>query len=200
MSNNNLSILLKEYEKKRMNAELDLERRKEKLYNAIPRLAEIESELQSNSISIAKSILQNPETSVYSLQKLTEKLKEEKKSILKQHNISENYLQPIYECAKCKDTGYISDSKHPSLMCHCLKQKLLDISYNKSNMSNLEKENFVQFNENIFSNEVDFAKYGSNISPRQNILQIKNSCIDFVNSFDSPDCKNLLFTGNTGLR
>ena len=85
-------------------------------------------------------------------------------------------------------------------MCNCLKQKLLNYSFNKSNMSNLDKENFNTFNENIFSDEVDLSKYKFNISPRKNIINIKNKCIDFVNNFDNINQKNLLFTGNTGLR
>ena len=85
-------------------------------------------------------------------------------------------------------------------MCNCLKQKLLDEAYNKSNMFNLKNENFSTFNENIFSDDVDLSKYKFNISPRENIRQIKKSCINFVNNFDNPECKNLLFTGNTGLR
>ena len=72
--------------------------------------------------------------------------------------------------------------------------------FNKSNMSNLDKENFNTFNENIFSDEVDLSKYKFNISPRKNIINIKNKCIDFVNNFDNINQKNLLFTGNTGLR
>ena len=83
-------------------------------------------------------------------------------------------------------------------MCNCLKQKLLNISFNKSNMSNLDKENFSTFNENIFSDEINIEKY--NISPRQNIRNIKNRCIKFIENFDNPETKNLLFTGNTGLR
>ena len=85
-------------------------------------------------------------------------------------------------------------------MCNCLKQKLLDISFNKSNMLNFKKENFNNFNEYIFSDEVDLAKYRFNISPRKNICNIKNKCIEFINNFDSPECKNLLFVGSTGLR
>ena len=85
-------------------------------------------------------------------------------------------------------------------MCNCLRQKLLDISFNKSNMSNLDKENFSTFNENIFSDEVDIAKYKFNISPRTNIKNIKNKCIEFVENFENPNYKNLLFSGNTGLR
>ena len=85
-------------------------------------------------------------------------------------------------------------------MCTCLKQKLLDISFNKSNMSKLDFENFDTFNENIFSDEVDYSKYHFNISPRANIKNIKQKCIDFIENFNKPNSKNLLFSGNTGLR
>ena len=84
-------------------------------------------------------------------------------------------------------------------MCNCLKQRILNISYNKSNMSNLKKENFLTFNENKYSDEVDVAKYKVNISPKKNIINIKKKCLAFVENFDDPNSKNLLFTGNTGL-
>ena len=86
------------------------------------------------------------------------------------------------------------------VMCSCLKQKLLDYSFYKSNMSNLNKENFSTFNPNMFSDEVDIAKFHFNISPRTNILNIKNKCVQFVENFEDSTQKNLLFTGNTGLR
>lgn len=92
------------------------------------------------------------------------------------------------------------NNNYKTEMCNCLKQKLLNYSFNKSNMSNLDKENFNTFNEKIFSDEVDLSKYKFNISPRKNIINIKNKCIDFVNNFDNINQKNLLFTGNTGLR
>ena len=38
MSNTTLNSLLKEYEQKKLNAELDLEKRKQNLYKLIPRL------------------------------------------------------------------------------------------------------------------------------------------------------------------
>ena len=85
-------------------------------------------------------------------------------------------------------------------MCPCLKQKLLDISFNKSNMSNLDKENFSTFNEMLFSDEVNSEKYKFHISPRENMRRIRDKSIEFVQNFDNPDYKNLLFSGNTGLR
>ena len=47
MSNEVLNSLLKEYEQKKLNAELDLDRRKQNLYKLIPRLEEIDNELNN---------------------------------------------------------------------------------------------------------------------------------------------------------
>lgn len=199
MSNEILNSLLKEYEQKKIKAELDLEKRKENLYIKIPRLQEIENELNSFAILTAKNILLNNNFSLEELNKKTEKLKYEKLCILQNANLPANYLKPDYECKICTDTGYIT-TNYRSEMCSCLKQKLLDFSFHKSNIANLDKENFNTFNEKFFSDEVDVAKYRFNISPRTNIRNIKQKCINFIENFENPESKNLLFTGNTGLR
>ena len=202
MSNDSLNSLLKEYEQKKLNAELDLERRKETLYKLIPRLEQIDLELSSAAFNTAKNILNNSSeaNSVDNLKLKIENLKKEKEAILLQNGYSLDYLKPFYECKICNDTGFVLDKNYKTTMCNCLKQKLLNISFNKSNISNVDKENFNNFNELIFSDEVDLSKYRFNISPRKNILNIKNKCIDFVNNFDDPNYKNLLFVGSTGLR
>ena len=202
MSNEVLNSLLKEYEQKKLNAELDLDRRKTNLYKLIPRLEKIDNELNNFAINTAKNILNNSSDSstIDNLKQRISDLKKEKELILLQNNYSLDYLKPFYECKICNDTGFVLDSNYKTTMCNCLKQKLLDVSFNKSNMSNLNKENFNNFNELIFSDEVDLAKYRFNISPRKNISNIKNKCIEFINNFDNPDYKNLLFVGSTGLR
>lgn len=202
MANEVLNSLLREYEQKKLNAELDLDRRLKNLYNLIPRLEEIDNELKTFAINTAKNILNNSSdfSSVENLKKKIENLKKEKELILIQNNYNLDYLKPFYECKICNDTGFILDNNYKTTMCNCLKQKLLDISFNKSNMYNLKKDNFNNFNELIFSDEVDLSKYRFNISPRKNISNIKNKCIEFINNFENPDYKNLLFVGSTGLR
>ena len=195
-----LEDLLKEYEQKKIRAELDLEKRKEKLYNDIPELGNIESELNNLAISTAKNILLNNKNYIENFKNKIKELNTKKLEILKKNNIDIDYLKPNYECKLCNDTGYITKNNYKSEMCSCLKQKLLNIAFNNSNMSNLDKENFATFNENIFSNEINIEKYKYNISPRQNIKNIKNKCIKFIENFDNTKTKNLLFTGNTGLR
>ena len=202
MTNDILNSLLKEYEKKKLQAEQDAENRKDTLYKKVPELANIEEELNSSAINMAKNILMNDNYNIRKeeFENKIALLKLKKEQILKDLNIPSNYLKPNYECNICQDTGYITDENYKTSMCSCLKQKLLDYSFNKSNMSNLYKENFSTFNPNIFSDEVDVAKYKFNISPRKNILNIRDKCIEFVENFDNVKYKNLLFTGNTGLR
>ena len=203
MSNEILDSLLKEYDRKKMKAENDLLLRKENLYNSIPRLQEIEDELLSiNHLEdyTAKSILNGNKESLSELNIKANKLKKEKEQILQLHGLDLSYLKPNYECKICNDTGYYLNSENKSIMCNCLKQKLLDISFNNSNISNLNKENFEKFNPLMYSDEVDVAKYKFNISPRNNILKIKEKSIEFINNFDNENYKNLLFTGNAGLR
>lgn len=201
MATSDLDFLLVEYEQKRRDAEIDLEKRKKKLYEKYPRLEEIDEEINKISINKTKSILINKLTDSLNTEFENElmNLKQEKENILKKENIDISFFKPKYECEKCKDTGYISYPDKKTQMCNCLKQKLINISYNKSNLSNLQKENFKNFNLNKFSDEINIEKYKMNISPRTNINAIKNASINFIQNFDNPDTKNLFFTGNTGL-
>ena len=203
MANDMLASLLREYNQKKIQAELEAEKRKETLYSLFPRLSEIDTELHALGIQVNKSILLHPENSSAFIETLNTQitnLKKEKQTILAKNGYPVTYFTPTYECSICQDTGYVMDREHHTTMCSCLKQKLLDISFNKSNMYGLKKENFQNFNELRFSDEVDLSKYKLNISPRKNILNIQKKCYEFIENFDKPDSKNLLFTGATGLR
>ncbi len=76
---------------------------------------------------------------------------------------------------------------------------MFDMEFNKSNIGNLEKENFDNFSLDLYSDDINEQKYKAKISPRQNIQNIKEITLKFIKDFDNPDEKNLLFTGNTGL-
>ena len=80
-------------------------------------------------------------------------MKNEQEQILKKEKLDLEFFKPKYKCKKCNDTGFIKYENQKTEMCTCLKQKLINISYNKSNLSNLQRENFKNFDENKFSNE-----------------------------------------------
>ena len=200
MSNSTLKNLLKDYEKKRMDAILDLDNRKSALYASNKRLEEIELELNSFALNTAKAILSaNVETNcVDNLKEKIHNLKKEKESILNNLNIGEDFFKPNFECNLCEDTGYIKNGYNFNL-CSCIKQKLFDIEYNKSNITNLKNNIFSNFNIDLYSNKINEDLYSSNISPRDNIKNIKEIAFNFIDNFENDSEKNLLFLGNTGL-
>ena len=111
-------------------------------------------------------------------------LKQEKQTFFENKKINPSDFEPQYECNICKDTGYVKNDDNRTIMCNCLKQRLLDLSYNQSNLTDIKKENFENFDINIFSDEADFEKYKLKSSPRKNITNIKNACIKFIENFD----------------
>lgn len=197
MTDKNLENLLSEYEQKRRKAQMDAELKVEQLYEKFPNLEKIDDEINKYAISKTKSILKgNDNTLEYD--NLIEDLKNKKTEFLKKNNINIDLFKPDYECKICNDTGYIQEN-NKSIMCHCLKQRLLNLSYNKSNLSDIKNQNFDNFNLNLFSDEINLKKYKIKCSPRQNIINIKNACKNFIDNFENLDEKNLFFCGNTGL-
>lgn len=199
MNQSNLKILLTEYEKKRLYAIYEAEKRKDDLYTANPKLQEIDDLLSKEAINVSKKMLACKDPNLLnSLNQKIEILKKSKLDLLKSLGKDEYYLKPQYDCSICKDTGYITQN-YTSTMCNCLKQKLFNIEYNKSNIFNLDKDNFDNFSFNLYSDEINKEKYKSNISPKRNMELIKNICTSFIDNFNDSNEKNILFTGNTGL-
>ena len=197
-----LRKLLIEYDSKRQLALIDAERRKLEIYKKYPEIQEIDSKINLNSINSVKNLLTlSKDEKTKFLEKMDAESKSliaEKKELFKKLNISESYLLPNFECKICQDTGYIGDISNTTL-CPCIKQKIFDIEYNKSNIGNIDKENFDNFNFDLYSNSVNKDLYNSNVSPRENIKLIYDYSLKFIENFDIPEEKNLIFTGPTGL-
>ncbi len=202
MDNSLLKQVLREYDEKRTKAIIAADKRKKELLAINPTLADIDNQICCIALQNAKSILLSDSKEknrlISDLKKKLNSLIKEKNDFIKNLSKENSYLNPHFECKLCKDTGYIQKDGI-STMCTCLKQRLFDIAYNKSNMGNLERENFSSFDLRIFSDKPDKEKYKSDISPRENIQIIRQKAKNFIENFDNPDEKNLIFTGNTGV-
>ena len=199
MNTDVLRAIEREYEQKRTLAEKNTEYLKNETYEKNPRLAEIDTLIKKLGIESSKAtLLANNSEKEIILRDLTTKintLKKEKETILNKCGIS---LIPQYECDKCKDTGYIS-TLYSTEMCSCMKQKLIDISYNKSNLYRLQNDTFENFDSSLYTEHSNTEKYGTNISPRENILNIKKLSLEFIENFNMLEQKNLLFIGTPGI-
>ena len=196
MANPLFKEIEEEFERKRDKNKRSLITRQNKIYKMIPKVKEIDDKIKLTSLKMAKEILSNPDDNEKIVQKTKEeidKLKMEKAYILSEANIPIDYLELKYDCDECKDTGYLEDGNK----CHCLMQSLINRAYKMSNLETiLEKENFKNFDINVFSNE---PFEDEKLTPRENMLDILSIAESFVADFDKPNAPNLLFYGTTGL-
>jgi DNA replication protein DnaC len=195
------SLIKTEYDKRQKSAHDIFVSKREDVYNAIPGFSEIDSEIQLLGVKHNRAILLG-NSSVDAatselLYRMTE-LKNKKDKLLINAGYPRDYLDMKYLCPICNDTGYLQ-SGSMSEKCACYKQYFLNLLYKQSNLKLTESENFDSFNESYYPAEVNVAKYGIEVSPRENIVFIKDSCLKFVNNFSSVDEKNLFFCGPTGV-
>jgi DNA replication protein DnaC len=119
------------------------------------------------------------------LEKLNRELSEiitTKRNLLIAAGYPENYLDPIYNCPDCKDTGYINNEK-----CHCFRQAEITELYRQSNISDiLEKENFSVLTYDYY--------YDDELEQMKAVIE---KCRNFARDFDFA-YDNLLFFGSPG--
>lgn len=195
------SIINSEYEKRQKQAYDRLLSRQTEVYSKIPRILEIDNDIKLIGVKYNKKILLGKNKSSGILDELLRdirSLRDEKERLLVESGYSKDFLSPDYKCRLCKDTGYI-ESQDGTERCSCFKQQLIDHIYKHSNLKLTETENFSAFDANFYPDSVNENKYGLKISPRENILRIKDICSQFIENFDSSKQKNLFFSGPTGV-
>lgn len=191
-----LKELTIEYERKRDRAVRDQMSHKMEVYKKIPAIKRIDDDIRKVGLSMSRYIIENPKTykeSVNRARKAIEELKMEKAFLLTESNIPADYMDMHYECEKCSDKGYLENGNR----CNCMRQNLVSRAYEMSNIENvLKKENFSNFNIDIFSNE----KFeNERLSPRENMVDIVGIAEGFIYNFDENNGDNLLLYGTTGL-
>lgn len=201
MSANIHNLIKIEYDKRQKAASDSLSERKSEVYSKIPRVEAIDEEISINGIHYNKMILKGMITSEEASTRLTARLEElnsEKSGLLKENGYPPNYLEMRFQCEHCRDTGYISTPQGFE-KCSCYRQLLINHLYSESNLKLVENENFTTFNLDYYPDIVNEAKFGIKISPKQNILNIKDRCTKFIDGFQNPEEKNLFFSGPTGV-
>ena len=196
MNKSALKELSIEYERKRDRQIRDQKLRIEKVYKKVPAIKRIDEDIFKTGLSMSKYIIGNPDNYKDSMEEAKSKiesLKMEKAYLMTESNIPADYMDIIYDCKTCKDTGYLDNGKQ----CNCLKQALVSRAYQMSNLENvLQKENFKNFNIDIFRDEPFENEI---MTPRENMMDIVGIAEGFINNFNENNGDNLLFYGTTGL-
>jgi len=192
---------MRNYEASRKAAEELIARRKSALYAQLPRIAEIDDELKNVGVSLVRNAMAGDAKGLVAIRAKTADLEKEKHELMAEKGIPADYLEAVYNCMVCKDTGYkaINEANKAEALpqpCPCLKQRLIERHYALSNiMGILERENFEHFDIRSFSPHIDEA---NGLSPQANMQYIYNLTLDFVENFDNK-FDNLLLHGRAGL-
>ncbi len=192
-------IVKDEYTSRHRSAVRSAEDRKKKLIDDIPSLKQAFFELSQTGIKFSKEIIEGKlshkeamEASEIEFKKLSEKLR----TILIENSYDERYLDAQFVCNICQDTGFINKDGD---RCKCYSEVIKHILGKHRDYAVFSNQNFNFFDETLYPCEPDPNVYGIKKSPRQQILAIKEKCMDFISTFSNPETKNMLFTGNTGL-
>ena len=184
--------LMREYDKTKLFHKRQLEDKFAEIYSKIPRIKEINDSISSISVQGAKKILLDGTGTLEDIKSKIEALSQEKASLLRQYGYPEDYLTMEYTCSKCKDTGYVGQSK-----CSCLKNSIIEILYEQSNIKEiLEKENFSTFFFNHYDNTTKDPI--TNMTALENMHDVVKACREYIDNFKT-DYKSLYLYGPTGV-
>lgn len=182
LTNSQYEAILRNYEDRQTKNRHLLASRTEQVYKEIPGYEELDASVSSISVEYGKRMLSGDEDALSGLKAALRTLSEKKKQLLVSASLPEDYLEPIYDCPDCKDTGYINGEK-----CHCFKQQMISLLYEQSNIHEMLKtENFSHLSYEYYSGE-DLAAFERAV----------NICRSFIAGFDR-EYKNLFFYGTVG--
>lgn len=197
--NTNWQELKKEFQQRRENSIIKRDLKKELVYKKAPELKEVDQNIKVLGISFSRNAIRQklePDSAV-SFENKLERLLDKKKELLISNGFPGDYLEIVYTCPHCNDTGFIIDPEgKPSVEpCHCYRQLLVERFYDVSNLNSDGQTGFEFFDENYYSD----IQNEDSITPRDQALRVREKCLNFVNCFEEKDCPNLYFTGPTGV-
>lgn len=192
LNNSQYDKIVRTYEQKQLYNRNLLDKRLETVYQKLPELKGIHQAISTLSVRQARKLLEGNESALQELKLQIKELSAKASELLISGGFPADYLEPIYDCKDCKDTGYIDNKK-----CHCFRKAVIELLYTQSNLKHiLEKENFDHFSFSYYSqNHID-PKTGT--SSLANIEKAYLASREFVNSFGK-EFGNLFIYGDTGV-
>ena len=177
--------IMRQYDSLRLKNRDIHQQRLSEVYRHIPGFKDLDDTIASVSIAAGKARLFGETGVIEQLHERIGELSQEKERLLLSYGYPKDYLEPIFHCSSCQDTGYIGSEK-----CQCLKQSIVDYIYSQSAIRDiLEKENFSSFSYDYYSTRPEKDRP----SPRANMEAVVSLCQNFIKNFDHLLKNNLLF-------
>ena len=182
LTNSQYDTIMRTYDATQAKNRSILRSRQEEVYQAIPSYRDLESMVADVSIAQSNKMFSGDKNALTELRSILHDISMQKESLLVSSGFPVDYLDPIYTCNLCKDTGYIDNNK-----CSCFKQAIISTLYSQSNIQNmLNDNNFSSLSYSYYTGD-DLARFERAATASHN----------FVKTFNDP-YQNLLFYGTVG--
>ena len=186
--------LLGEYEKIRTENQREGQRREQEIRQGFPEIEALLEERRDRLTGSIRAALQGRAVDVEILQTGMRELNGKIRAELTKAGYPEDYLQPIYRCPVCRDTGYVGEPVHE--LCACMKQRIMDEENRGERKGGLGEHSFEQFNLSAFP---DDTIPGRRRSQREHMRLIERAARRYAEDFPENEKPNLIFFGPPGL-
>ncbi len=159
-----------------------LMQRREQVYSRLPEYQQLDASVGATSVAHARLLLEGDTGALAELKQQLAETSARRRALLIQAGFSPDYLEPIYDCPDCQDTGYINGKK-----CHCFRQQEITLLYEQSGIQEMiARENFDTLSTAYYQGE-DLQRFEKAVSISHK----------FVDEFKK-NYQNLLFYGTVG--
>ena len=187
LTNAQYNSIMKDYEQTRDRNRHLTEQRRLEVYTKLPEYGRLDESVGELSVAQAKLLLNGDDEALTRLRLSLKDISRRKKELLVSAGYPVDYLEPVYTCPDCKDTGYIEGDNGLRKKCHCFHQQELDILYEQSHIRDMiASENFSNLSYEYYQGE-DLAHFRKCV----------DVCHNFVQNFKQ-DYHNLFFYGTVG--
>ncbi len=189
MANELLTQALDECRARRFQNEAEEQRRLTHAAEVCPAIAKLDAKRREDILTGLQQAIQGikPE----GIEEKTQQCNEEIARLLKENGLPEDYLDPVCQCAVCRDSGYTGES--PKTLCHCVARRYHQLL--SGELEGPDSPSFESFDLGVFSvKPLD----QSGTSQRELMKVIYSRCEQYANTL--PECElNLLLYGPSGL-
>ena len=204
-----------EYEEKKRAAEHLAATRKEEIYHKFPEICQIDRVINTLGILIGYAAMRRvPPASLTenlpddrkqaylsmnsaSLNQEIDRLRDAKQKRLRAYGCPPDYMEAVYTCNACQDTGFVKEKDSTEKSCAC-RQQLLAAKL-KEAAGIPPEDTFTRFDICCYAELPDQKKYGISVAPRVQMDAVYKRCVRFAERFEDPAIHNMAFVGNAGL-
>ena len=179
------------YDSRRSDAMRLKDSRISELYDSNPEIKEIDDELRTGSINAGILALKGDPAKLDALREKNDRLIEKKKKLIIEAGFPDNYLEDIYYCPVCKDTGKTDTGR-----CDCYNKTVINEFFLTDDRRELlARENFRTIDASMYSKDkIDKESGMSEYAIAQDSIL---SALKFTENFGN-EFENLLITGDAG--